>query len=139
MFRSPWASIHTTPPRAVDAGHADERAERDRVVAAEDERQGAAADRRLDERGDAVAQVEDLGEVARPVVAHRGLLGHRRLDVAEILDVDPERVLEVTAEPGVADRGRPHVHAAAAGPEVERGADDGDLAGGRLHVHGTQG
>jgi hypothetical protein len=34
----------------------------------------------------------------------------------------------------VADRRRPHVDTAAALPEVERGADDGDL----LHGHGRK-
>ncbi len=33
-------------------------------------------------------------------------------------------------EARIPDRGRPHVHAAAPGPEVEGGADDGDGAGG---------
>jgi CheY-like chemotaxis protein len=41
-------------------------------------------------------------------------------------------------ETGIADRGRPHVDAAAAGPEVERRTDQGDAASRWLHAHGDK-
>ena len=49
-LRSPCASIQSAPPGAVHARHAAERAHRDRVVAAQDERHEAAPARLLDER-----------------------------------------------------------------------------------------
>jgi len=59
------------------------------------------------------------------LILDRGRLGDRRLHVAEV-DHRPPEPLQAVAEAGVADRGGPHVDAAAARAEVEWSADDGD-------------
>ncbi len=123
------------PPRER---HPDERAERDGVVAAEDERHRSPPRRRLDELRDAVAQVEDLREIARALVPHLGRLRDRRDDVPLVEDAHAELFRELLVETRVADGRRPHVDAATAGAEVERAADDGDFAGGVLHTHGRE-
>ena len=119
----------------VHRRHSDERAERDRVVTAEHERCLTSQARLLDELRDAIAQREDLRQEARAIVSHRRRLGYRRLDVAEIVGVDAERVREMLLEPRVANRRGAHVNPAAAGSEVERRADERNLAVGRLHAH----
>ena len=65
-------------------------------------------------------------------------LGDRRRNVAQIDGVDAECLGEMLLEPRVADRGRPHVDAAAAGAEVERSPDQGDPALRWLHAHGRK-
>ena len=111
---------------AACPGEAAERAERDRVVAAEDERQRVLIEREADEPCDPAAGRLDLGEVARALVGVLGRLEHGRLDVAPVEHVVAE-LAQPVVETGVADRGRPHVDAAASRPEIERGADDRDL------------
>ena len=108
-----------------------ERPERDRVVAAEHERQTALLDRAGDERGDLLAGGDDLGQEADPIVADGRGLGHCGLDVPPVRDGAAE-LGQPRLEPCVADRGRPHVDAAPSGAEVERRSDDGDR---RAHVH----
>ena len=56
VFRSPCASIQSTPPTPVRAREAAERAERDRVVAAEHERHRALLERPADEPRDLAAR-----------------------------------------------------------------------------------
>ena len=56
VFRSPCASIQRTPPTPRAAREPAERSERDRVVAAEHERQRALLEREPDEPGDAAAR-----------------------------------------------------------------------------------
>ena len=68
--------------------HPDERAERDGVVAAEHERQGTAPGGSRDKRRQAVAEIEDLAEVAGVLVAHVRGLDDRRDDVAGVGDVE---------------------------------------------------
>ena len=63
-------------------------------------------------------------------------LRDRRLDVAVIVRHDAELLGEMLGKTGVADRRRPHVDAAAALPEIQRGADQRHLAARRLHAHG---
>ena len=118
--------------------HPDERAERDGVVAAEDERHRPPPRRRLDQFRDSVAQVEYLREIARALVPHLGRLHDRRDDVPLVEDTHAELVRELLVEARVANGRRPHVDAATPGAEVERAADDGDLAGGLLHTHGRE-
>ena len=128
---SEWASIQSTPPGAVHRREASERAERDRVVAAEDERHRARVRHLGDARRDQLARVVDLGEEARSLVPERGRLRHGRLDVPLVAHRVPETD-EALLEPRVPDRRRPHVDAAPPLPEVERRADDRDL---RLRAH----
>ena len=102
-----------------------ERPQRDRVVAPEHERDGSGRDRLTDEPGDPSAGLEDLGEVARALVAERGRLLHGGLHVAAVLDLvaKPAKPLFQTR---VADRRRSHVDTATPLAEIERGADDRD-------------
>ena len=87
VLRSPWASIQITPPGCpAAAARPGERADRDRVVAAEHERPGALAHGLLDERRELGAGLEDLGQVPRPLVGERERLGLGRDDVAAVGD-----------------------------------------------------
>ena len=138
VLRSPCASIQTTPPDPRTFAIPTERAERDRVVAAEDERQRPAAGRIRDELGQPVAEVEDLREVTRVLVTHVRRLHDRRDDVARVVDLDAEFLRELLVEARVADRGRPHVDAAPARAEIERSADHVDLADGVLNAHDAE-
>ena len=109
-----------------------ERAERDRVVAAEHERQAALLDRAGDERGDLLAGGDDLGQEAharRPPTVDASATAVWTLPQSE---TERPSAGQPRLEPRVADRRRPHVDTAPAGAEVERRADDGD---GRAHVH----
>ncbi len=108
------------PPR-----HPAERAERDRVVAAEDERQRAFARGASHFRGDPLARPPDFREEPRALAPGRNGLGESGGDVAEIRHLEAER-LDPWAEIGVPDRGRAHVDAAPAGAEIERRADHRD-------------
>ena len=87
VLMSECASIQSTPPGAVHRREPAERPERDRVVAAEDERDRAGADLLDDLRGDALARRLDLGQEARALVLQRGRLGDGRLDVPVVADV----------------------------------------------------
>ena len=104
-------------------GEPAQRAHRDRVVAAEDERPGALPHRSFDDRGQLRARGEDLGHEAGPLVGEGETLRLRRHHVAAVGDVEPDAG-EPLFEPRVADRRRAHVDAAALLAEVERGADD---------------
>ena len=78
---SACASIQSDSADAVDGGEPAERAERDRVIAAEHER-GRAGARLLDDlRGDPGAGLLDLGQEPRTLVMQRRRLGHGSLDV----------------------------------------------------------
>src|SRR5581483_6806323 len=79
----------------------------------------------VDERRDAPARPLDRVEVAGAGVADLRRLRERCVDVAPV-DARPPEPLDPLLETGVADRGGPHVHAAAAGAEVEPRADHGD-------------
>ena len=87
----------------------------------------------LDVAGDLVADGEDLVEVLGAVVAGVERLDRILDDRAEVVHAESE-LGEAADEVGVADRGRPHVDAAPALPEVERGAEDGDIGRG---AHGA--
>ena len=123
--------------RPVRGGHACERAERDRVIAAQNERDLSAQPRLFDELRDAVAERENLRQEARAPIVYRKRLRDRRLDVAEIVRHDAERRSKMLRELGVANRRRPHVDATATGAEIERGADQGHTPL-RLHAHGRK-
>ena len=103
VLRSPCASIHSAPPGAVHLRHAAERADRDRVVAAEHERHGAAAARLLDERGHALARAHDRLEVARPRIADLGRLRQAHVDVAPV-DALAAEARDPLLQAGVPDR-----------------------------------
>jgi len=86
-----------------------------------------------DLRSDAHAGLLDLGQEPRTLVVECRRLGNGRLDVPVISNVVAQ-ALEPLLEPRVADRGRAHVDSAAALSEVQRCADDRDLAlGSRSH------
>ena len=117
---------------AVRRGETAERAEGDRMVAAEDERVRASSDGSAHLGCDLRAGGQDLRQVAGTLVSQLGRLLDCGLDIAEILNrvaEGDEPLLEV----GIAHRRRAHVHAASALAEVEGGADDRD----RLPGHGT--
>ena len=120
----------------VHRRHADQGAERDRVVAAEHERSLPCTRRRGDELRHTVAQLEDLRQEPRTLVAACERLRDRSVHVAAIVRLDAERLGEMLGQPCVPDRRRAHVDAATAGAEVERGTDECHLPGGRLHAHG---
>ena len=93
------------------------------MVPAEHERKRAALRRRPHLLGDSLAGLADLGEEAGFLVPGVHRLADARVDVAPVLRRDPE-LDEALAQPGVSNRGRAHVHAAAARAEVELGPDD---------------
>jgi hypothetical protein len=68
----------------VGGGKAAERPERDGVVAAEDDRDGAFLGHRRHTTGNALAGVLDLGEEACTRVSGRGRFRDRSLDVAPV-------------------------------------------------------
>src|SRR5205814_2076380 len=102
-----------------------ERPDRDRVVAAEHERQVAALARVVDERGDALARAFDRLEVTGARVADLGRLREPDADVAPV-DADTPELLDPLLEPRVPDRRRAHVDTAPPGAQIEPGADHGD-------------
>jgi len=123
--------------------HPTECPHRDRVVAAEHERQELLADRLLDERRDPLARLLDRPEVAGVDAALVDRFRHGRADVAPVVDRTPERA-DADVELGVADRRGPHVDAAATLSEVERRTDHRDrrlppLGRSFLHVHAEKG
>ena len=89
------------------------------MVATEHERHRAARGDLLHDRREARTGVEDLRQEAGALVLDRERLGLRCQDVPAVDDRASER-REPLLESGVADRGRPHVDAAAALPEIER-------------------
>ena len=103
-------------------GQAAQRADRDRVVAAQHQRHLAVRHRPGDPVGKLLAGAADRRPVAGGGIALVERLHHARADVAVIVD-DVAQLGHPLAQLGVADRGRPHVHAAPARPEVERRAD----------------
>ena len=122
-------AVGVDPEHPADAARAcqpAERAEGDRVVAAEHERERVLLQREPDEPRDASTRCLDLRQVARRRVRVLRRLLHRRLDVPpiEYVVADPA---EPVVETRVANRGRAHVDAAATGPEVESGTDDRHL------------
>ena len=93
------------------------------MVATEHERHRAARGDLLHDRREARTGVEDLRQEAGALVLDRKRLGLRCQDVPAVDDRASER-REPLLESGIADRGRPHVDAAAALPEIEGRADD---------------
>src|SRR4029078_10446265 len=87
-----------------------------------------------DELRDLVAVLEDVREVAGPRIRLLRGLGNGRRDVPQIRDFELELRRQLIGETGVPDGRWAHVDAAAALPEVERGAEHGDL----LHGHGDK-
>ena len=119
--------VRVDPEHAADAvgpREAAERADRDRVVAAEDERQGALLERQADESRHAVARGLDLGQVPRRASASSVASG-TGLHVAPVEHLAAEAA-KTLLDACVPDRGGTHVDAAASGAEVECGADHRD-------------
>jgi hypothetical protein len=107
------------------------------VVAAEHEWKPPLPVCRSDEVCHPAAREQDLAQVPDALVSDRRRLGDRCLDVAEV-DIRAPELLDPRLEPGVPDRGRPHVDAAPARAEVERRADHGDRLMGFLGCHRGQ-
>src|ERR1700761_1224140 len=108
------------------------------MVAAEDERQRTAPHGVRDEPREAVAEVEDLAEIAGVLVAHVRGLDNRGDDVARVGHAHAQLLGELLLETRIADRRRTHIDAPPPGAEVERRADHGDLAGSLLDAHGAE-
>jgi len=97
------------------------------VVATEDERKRTASCRLRNTAGYELARVVDLRQEAGALIAERCRLGDSRLHIAFVPNLVAQ-ALEPLLETGIADRRRAHIDAAATLTEVERGADDRDLA-----------
>jgi hypothetical protein len=110
---------------AVERCERTDRPERDGMVAAEDERRQSALRRHAHSLGDPLARRADLREVARVLRSGIRRLADLRLDVAQVMRDDRERG-QAFAQTGVADRRRAHIDPAAAGAEIELGANDRD-------------
>src|SRR5215471_18824109 len=97
------------------------------MVAAQDKRNRPLPHSGGDERRDASAGLEDLGQVAGSLVRDDRSLRMCRLDVAAVVDLEADRAKPLL-EPRVSDRRRPHIDPATALAEVERGTDYSDSA-----------
>jgi hypothetical protein len=113
--------------RPGGAREAAERAECDRVVPAENERQPALVMRVLDQLSDTTTRGQDVAEKPNALVTHVRRLGDSGLNVPEV-DALAAELLDAGRETLVTDRGGSHVHAAAARPEIEGSADHGHRA-----------
>ena len=98
----------------------------DAVIAAEDERRSPLSQAPLDLLAQLLARGEHRLLVAQLAGSDLLRLGDLDVDVAEIDDLVAER-FEARLEVGDANRGRPHVDAAAAGAEVDGNANDFDV------------
>ena len=122
--------VGVEPDRGAGAVHpceAGEHAEGERVVTAEHQDEVAGAFRGLDGGRDLARHSDDRLEVLRAGIALARGLGPGDGDVTAVVDgvADPPQTL---GEPRVADRGRPHVDATPALPEVEGDPDQRDAA-----------
>ena len=135
VFMSPWASNQMRPTfcflRAVVVRHAGDRPHRDRVVAAEHQRQAARGERLLHLVTQAFAGRLDLLQVLELRIADRLGLLDRHVDVAGVVHVKAQ-LGNALMKLGDAEGRRPHVHTAAAGAEVEGHADDGNSLAGHI-------
>ena len=124
---SACASIQTSPGgAAARARQAGERPIGDRVVAAEHDRQAAAAHRILDHRRKLVADLADDVEIlCRGIFARRPTRESAPADCRDRRSSDPEPA-ELLVQLCVAHRRRTHVDAAAARAQIHRHADDID-------------
>ncbi len=116
-----------TPVAAREAGRRGHRAGAQAVVAAEHDRDAAVAQDLVRSIVECLAHARDLAEVALPRIARRRRFLGRRVDVAVVVDLVPERG-QALADAGDPHRRRSHVDAAAAAAEVERDADDAEPA-----------
>ena len=114
------------PARTAHGGEAAERAERDRVISAQDEGKRTTIGGRRDARRDPLAGLTNLGQETNVLVPESHRFLDDRLDVPLVVNRVPQ-AREPVLEARVAQGGRAHVDAATALPEVERGADDRDL------------
>ena len=118
--------------RAMCACHPSERAERDRVITPEHERQVTLPDSTVDMAGNALAHRTNLREESCAFVTRLCCFGSRGLDIAEI-DRLVTDLLQPRIQTGIANGRRSHVNTAPPGAEVERRTDYGDLVTRRLH------
>ena len=115
------------PLAREEAGRARHRADRDAVVAAEDQRQPVPLEALLHRRPQLLAERHDRRLVPELPLADLLGLGDHHVEIAGVLDLVPE-LLEARLEIGDADGRGPHVDAAATGAEVDGNADHVDVA-----------
>ena len=98
----------------------------DGVVAAENQRHQIFVERFANDFREALAGFGNFLEIFRAFLAVVLLFGLRNLDVADVFHL-PAELLQARLQAGDAQRGRAHVHAAAAGAQVHRHTDDADF------------
>jgi hypothetical protein len=96
------------------------------VIAAEHQRHRPLVERQKRGLIELLTDIGDVVDIFLPLVAKRLRFRNRRREIAFIDDGAAEAT-EALAETGDAERGRPHVDAAAVAAEIERHADDVDL------------
>ena len=101
-------------------------ADRDGMVAAQNERNQIIVERFLDNFGEAFTGFRDFVEIFGFFLAVVLLFGLADLNVADIFHLTAE-LLQARLQPGDAQRGRAHIHAAAAGAQVHRHPDNSNF------------
>ena len=117
---------------AAPGGEPAERAQRDRVVTAEQDRDPAVIQCRAHQLGDPFARRPNRRQEARPWVVFGGRFRHRGSDVASVDAIHAQRG-ETLLQPRLADRRRTHVDAPPPGSQIERCANDRGFHIGGLH------
>lgn len=112
-------------PAAIELRHARHRSGRQRVVAAQQERGLARFKRCYHGFGRAGAGLRNLFQIVGAFVASGLRFGNLDADVTGIRDAVAES-FKARFEPRDAHRGRPHIHAAPAGAQVQRHTDHAD-------------
>ena len=130
VLKSAWASSHSTrsffPVSRQSPRHGADRADGERVVAAQQDRQAPGRELVVDGGVDLPVPGDDFRQVT--VAVARGKNGiDRPVQVAAVADVG-HKAAQRLADAGDAQRLGTHVRAAHAGPDVGRGADDADVA-----------
>ena len=135
MFRSPCASTQTTPPGPCAA--AIPTSEPSAIEWSPPSTSGVSPRSRACSTSFATRShnARICGRKRARVIVDRERLRNRRLDVAEIVRHDAERLREMLRKLRIANRRRTHVDAAPAGAEIERSADQSHVPLGRLRAH----
>ena len=107
-------------------GDAGRRADRDRMIAAENERQQVFVESFPDHFGEAFAGLGNFVEIFRVFLAVVLLFGLADRHIADIFHLAAQ-LFQARLQAGDAKGGRAHVHAAAAGAQVHRHTDDADF------------
>src|SRR5439155_16240849 len=118
---------------AVKLGDAGDRADRNRVIAAQRHGKEPRLERLVNAVRDFLARLLDFLQVLGALVAKVLLLGELDVNVARVLHLMAQ-VLDGRVQPRRAYRRRPHVHAAPLLPEVQRHAQNPDFHAATLRV-----